>query len=194
MQKDLRLKKRIIVLIGGDTRYEQFAEISSLFEKHLYEKGYYVSLCTSHKGDEYIERILSYQPEGVIVLTSTLDTGQLNHIASGGVAVVLVNNIFYRDLDKRIAEIRPDSFGGIAKATEYLIEKGHKKISFFYGLPIKDNKAGNYRLQGYISAMKVKNLKPDVTRMKTAPFQIILLFVLVSRLFRSSFAWRIIEP
>ena len=155
-------KTNHIVLIGGDIRYEQFAEISSLFEKYLYERGYYVSFCTSHEGDEYIERMLSYQPEGVIVLTSTLSCDQLNNIAEKGFAVALTNNILYENLDNRIAEIRPDSFGGISMATEYLIKNGHEKISFFHGLPIKRKIEDNYRLQGYVSAMKVKNLKPDI--------------------------------
>lgn len=158
--RGLKTKKtNHIVLVSSDIRNEFFGDMAYAVEEYAYKKGYYVSLCNGRNNDEYIERLINYQVEGAFILTSKFKAEQLNRLSGKGVITILFNNREYSGLDKNITLVRPDFYNGAKKATDYLIENGHKSIAFFSDEPITGMEDNNFRLQGYISSLKEHNLK-----------------------------------
>jgi len=104
---------------------------------------------------QLIDYCQSWAIEGVLLSVSkqTLDLNHLNTLYDFDIPVVLVDRVVN---DKRFSTVTIDDKKASFDATEYLINKGHKRIVGFFGNP--DLQMTQERHEGFISALKKYNL------------------------------------
>lgn len=151
-------KTSVIGVIIPEIVHHFFSSVLRGIEEYANSKGYNVMVCLSNNSLEKealsIETLMEGSVDGILV-SVTHETQQkesydhLDTLVKDKFPVVLFDNIA-EELNCDTVTI--DDEGGAFKATEYLIEKGCKRIAL---LAIPDYvKIGHLRKQGYVKALK----------------------------------------
>ena len=147
----------VIGVIIPEIVHHFFSSVLRGIEEYANSKGYNVMVCMSNNSLEKeqlsIETLLEGSVDGILV-SVTHETQQkenyahLDTLLNDKFPVVLFDNIV-DELNCDMVTI--DDEGGAFKATEYLIEKGCRRIAL---LAIPDYvKIGHLRMQGYLKAL-----------------------------------------
>lgn len=158
-------KTSVIGVIIPEIVHHFFSTVLRGIEEYANGRGYNVMVCLSNNSLEKerlsIETLLEGSVDGIL-LSVTHETQRkesfthLENLVQDKFPVVLFDNIA-EDLNCDMVSI--DDEGGAFKATEYLIEKGCKRICL---LAIPDYvKIGYLRKQGYLKALKKHNIDID---------------------------------
>jgi LacI family transcriptional regulator len=102
-----------------------------------------------------LETLLSRQVDGIIVLGGRVSEGLLLEIA-GNIPVIVVGRTI-ADLAEQCLSM--DQFEGGYRATQYLIELGHRRIAHITGISYQNDSV--QRRKGYLQALHDARLEPD---------------------------------
>ncbi len=163
-------KTKTIGLVIPDISNQFFAEISRKIEDKGFEHGYSVILCNTdddpQKEKSYIDVLLAKKVEGIIFISTVVESNNLEKTMEFGLPIVVV--------DRDINEINSDivlvdnSIGGF-KATQYLIELGHRRIACIGGpSPITPSAQ---RAAGYKQALQEAGIPVDPTLLVFGDFR-----------------------
>lgn len=154
-------KSSHFALICDEIQNELFAEM----EKSLYDKGYYVSLCSSRIDDNFINMLVSRRFEGIFMTSNAFSVKQLNYIATSGIPMVFFKTRNYVGLDPRIVSVAPDFYNGVKKAMDYLVLKGHKSIALIPPVKYKTRgvRGDDFRVMAYVESLEKNDLTIDET-------------------------------
>lgn len=150
--------KNIGIIIPELTKHF-YSQLITGAETAASEYGYNVIVCQSHestyKEEKLIEVLLNSRVEGLLICITneTVDTERFTKIKNAGVPIVFCDRQM-ADLD--ITSVITDDYQGAFLATEYLINKGCKRIAHLAGpenIPNSQN-----REQGYKDAIKKHEL------------------------------------
>lgn len=152
-------KSSHFALICDEIQNELFAQM----ENYLYDKDYYISLCSSRVDDDFIKMLVNRRFEGIFMTSNAFSVEQLNYIASRGIPMVLFKTRNYVGLDPRIVTVAPDFYNGVKKSMEYLMLKGHRRIALIP--PVRYKTKGvhgdDFRAKAYVEALKKNDLPID---------------------------------
>jgi LacI family transcriptional regulator len=139
-----------------------FSTIISGIEEIAYDAGYNVMVCQSNESYERevtdTFALLSSRVDGMIVSVSreTTNFDHLREIKDRGIPLVFFDRLA-DGIDS--SHVIVDDEKGAFNATLHLIEKGYKNIGHIMGPP--NLGISKQRLQGYLNALKVKNITPS---------------------------------
>lgn len=150
-----------IGVIVSDISNPFFANMVKSIETEAEELGYMALFASSDENSEklsnLLERMLSKEVAGIIIVPCEGSEGTINTLVEKKIPLVL--------LDRYIPDIRTnyvclDNGKAGFEATETLIKKGHRKISMLcYDLELSNMKG---RISGYCKAMERYNLQDNV--------------------------------
>jgi DNA-binding LacI/PurR family transcriptional regulator len=127
-------KKRsgLIGIIMADLENPFYAELLARLSAELQSLGYATLLLTARSAsvDEFIERLLSYQVDGVILPAVTLSSRMAVALQRSGRPVVLVNNYVRDDL---VSSVINDNFRGGQMVGDLLVRAGYRRIAYIGG-------------------------------------------------------------
>jgi LacI family transcriptional regulator len=131
-----RGKSNMMALIISDIRNPFFPEITASFQDqalmHDVEALVFNTNYDPQRTLHVVKRLIGLQVPGVAVLTSQIDPGAIDLLASSGTAAV------YLDLGKVAPGISNILLGyehGIAEGLEYLAGLGHRRVAYIGGTP-----------------------------------------------------------
>ncbi|MDQ7818516.1 MAG: GntR family transcriptional regulator [Melioribacteraceae bacterium] len=167
-------KQVIIGLIVPDIRSGYAPELARGAEDEAARSKHSLILCSSDdlyiKADFHANRLIENSVSGVIfVPTASSDSKNrtiVQKFQEKNIPVVLADRtIPYLDLD----HVTTDNFEGAYNLTNYLIKKGHKKISFVYSNIFSTEKL---RFNGYKKALEDNEIQydPSIVVSHTGPF------------------------
>lgn len=157
-------KSHTIALIIPSITNDFYTQICEVIEEKLEQKGYHTYLCNTRRSVEkesrYIESLIARKVDGVI-FSPTRVKPEDNHVnlknieklKKHGIAVVAFGSQF-----KGVSQIYINTYQGAFDATSYLINLGHKRISFIDGLSAGTRKS---RRRGYIKALEEAQINFD---------------------------------
>jgi LacI family transcriptional regulator len=146
-----------------------FPEVSSMFtskilkgvEETVHHRGSSVIVCnTASNGEKtlkYLKLLQEKRIEGIIFVSELITDEYYKFITSMKVPVVLVATESYQ---YSIPYVKVNDRHAAFSATDYLINKGHKKIGMISGNP-KDMIAGQPRIEGFLDALQLRNLSEN---------------------------------
>ncbi len=153
-----RLRSRrtdTIGLIVSDIRNPFFTEVSRAVEDLAYQHQMRVILCNADEDPEkealYLDLMRDENVSGVI-LSPTLPTLARFRLGDYPFPVVLVDRC---DRDTAADAVVLDNVDSAYRLTAHLIEQGHRRIAFIYGVT---SATGRQRQEGYVSAMATHGL------------------------------------
>ncbi len=136
---------------------QYFAKITQMIEKILKKEGYSILVCC-HKDNgaaakKAIEFLVSKQVDGIIIEPVAGDEDYAVPILHSKIPFVVIDRALGRIKTDRVMS---NSTFGAYQATEYLIQKGHKKIAIITGTSQKNPGllAAEERYRGYLRAME----------------------------------------
>ncbi len=106
----------------------------------------------SAAGFDFLRLYYQRKVDGIILVAPPMDSHQIEEIEANNIPCVLINE---RYDNLKISYVDNDGKGGIYSATEYIIQKGHRKITFLKGSPGHNSED---RFGGYRQAMKDHNI------------------------------------
>ena len=158
-------KTSVIGVIIPEIVHHFFSTVLRGIEEFANSKGYNVMMCLSHgsleKEQLSMDMLLEGSVDGILVSVThqTQQKKDYNHIqqlVDDKFPIVLFDNVVD---DIRCDTLTINDEGGAFKATEYLIEKGCKRIALL-AIP-EFVKIGSLRKRGYLKALKKYSIKPD---------------------------------
>jgi LacI family transcriptional regulator len=155
-------KSHTIAVIVPDSTNHFFSNAIKAIQLAGYERGYHVltysTLDDAEKERAIFSLLRNGRVDGVIISTVN-DAEHVDHIkefSDKGYPVIFFDRVC-EDYDS--VKIITNDIEMASFATEFLIDKGCKRVAFLSVL--KDFSIGNNRLQGYIHALNKKNIPVD---------------------------------
>jgi len=149
----------IIGLILPDIFDEFFTEIIKGVEQYCFAHGYYTLVSSSHSTRTTAEAIIDFMGTGlvggIIMMAPAVSDEVKETLSKCEIPFVIING---RKEYEKSDTINIDNYNGAFKMVDYLInQKGYKRIAHVTGP--KPNADAEYRLKGYIDAMKKNNIQ-----------------------------------
>ena len=88
-----------IVFIADQIVTEHFSLLVSELDKHAYDLGYMISLCSNRNTQQFIDSIISRQYDGVIISSISFDKEYIKQLIAADIPVVLLVNRDYDDIE-----------------------------------------------------------------------------------------------
>ena len=117
-----------IMFIADDLENEHFGHLVSEMDKCAYSKGYLISLTGNRNDADFIQQIISRQPDGVVISSTTMRYEYIQKLADNNIPVVLIGTRDYHDMDPRISVVYTGLDEGIRSAVKLLVSKGRKHL------------------------------------------------------------------
>ncbi|RKD27565.1 transcriptional regulator, LacI family [Caminicella sporogenes DSM 14501] len=134
--------------------------------------NYDILLCNSYGELEqelkYLSLLKSKQVEGIIFMTWNLKKEHKEFLEKIDIPVVMINR---NTSDINIPSVCIDHFGAAYEMTNYLINKGHKKIALIR-TGIGNDAFGVDQYKGYTKALKEHNIEIDESLIKNGDFKL----------------------
>ncbi|WP_080873215.1 LacI family DNA-binding transcriptional regulator [Oceanobacillus timonensis] len=170
MASDLkRTKTNTIALVLSDLSGPFYSELIKGVQDIATANGFDLIACSSIGGKEStaVKFLMEKRVDGAIILANNISDAITRQAAQGGLPLVVLDR---KMQEEHIYHVKIDNVEGGFKATEYLIEKGHRHISYISG-PV-DSYDNKNRMKGYQRALakhQIKeyskwNLKGDFTK------------------------------
>jgi LacI family transcriptional regulator len=164
-------KSRVLGIIVPDILNPYFTELVRACDDAARSRGYITLVCNS-EGEQEIEdahltSLAGHRVDGVLLAASDVvpNAELLNRIR---LPVVCMD----REVDENphlVATVNTDYRSGAYQSTRYLIERGHKRIAFLSGAPVRSNT--KIRLAGYRDALEEAGIVFDPALVKCKEFQ-----------------------
>ena len=157
----LRTKKTgTIGVVIADNRNPFYAEVLNGMEEAAREKNYHIILANTQrdykKEEEAINLLLAKRVDGLLITPVQDKDDDIKNLIDANIPFVVVG----RDFENiEVDAIYNDEVKGGFLATEYLIKKGHKRISLIDGFLYKSPAKG--RLEGYKKALNKYRISLD---------------------------------
>ena len=157
----LRTKKTgTIGVVIADNRNPFYAEVLNGMEEAAREKNYHIILANTQrdykKEEEAINLLLAKRVDGLLITPVQDKDDDIKNLIDANIPFVIVG----RDFENiEVDAVYNDEVKGGFLATEYLINKGHKRIALIDGFLYKSPARG--RLEGYKKALKKYGVPTD---------------------------------
>ncbi|WP_019614593.1 substrate-binding domain-containing protein [Psychromonas ossibalaenae] len=162
LARSLKLKNtRTFGMLVTTSANPFFAEVVKGVERRCYEQGYNLLLCNT-EGDLdrlnfNIDMLLQKQVDGLLLMSDEIASQNLNIFSRHKPVPTVVMDC--GETNFPCDKIQDNSRHGGYLATQYLINKGHRKIACISGP--RDKQATSERFAGYIQAMNEAELEVD---------------------------------
>jgi LacI family transcriptional regulator len=163
-------KTKTIGLIVENISNAFFATLAKTIEDEAKKYDYKVVYCSTdndeEKARELINMLSQRQVDGYII-TPTLNLGEdIRKLQAENKPVVLIDRYFPQH--DEIPAVLVDNYEGVARGTEYLLEKGYKKVAL---VTIEADMAHmKDRLRAYCDVLKKHGISEEGRQVKIVPY------------------------
>lgn len=169
--RNLRTRRSsLVALVVADINNAYYSQIAKIIDDGLFGSGYNLLICNTDESIKKENKVLKVLVEkGVDALAISSAATNVNEIQSAinsGVNVVLLD----RMLDiKNVPFVGSPDYEDSKILTQYLVDKGHKKIALIAGT--KSATTSTQRYEGYKAAMEANDLAFDESSVIRALFK-----------------------
>lgn len=155
-----------IVFIADQIITEHFSLLVSELDKHAYDLGYMISLCSNRNSQKFISDIISRRYDGIIISSISFPNEYIQQLIDARIPVVLLANRDYSGI-QGAGLIHNGLYNGAKAVVRYLAEKGRRNIIYID----RFSKRGHFsdyndlRYRGFVEEMQTLGLSPDPARL-----------------------------
>ncbi len=177
-------KSAIIGLIAPEFTNEVFMKIARGIEEYIEKSGYSLIICNSDENLETekkrIELLIEKRVDGVIIIPATNRGRHFSRFTNLNIPTVFVDRLVE---DFNTDAVLVDNKRGVIKAINYFLENGLRRIAFIGGN--RELTTANERYNGYIEALKIKNIPADEDQILFGDFHLESGYKLMKKLMES---------
>lgn len=149
-------------LVVPDVRNPFFTSVARGVEDAGQRAGYTVVLCNSdqrvEKESAYLSVLREQRVSGIILAPSGHEATDIRRLVGAGMTVVLIDRAMP---ELGVSSVLVDNFAGAQRATQYLLDLGHRRIGVIAGAP--DVSTARERVEGYTAALAEAGVSFDPT-------------------------------
>jgi len=147
-------------LVVSDITNPFFTAVSRGVEDTGQKSGYSVVLCNTDEDVEkergYLRVLREKRVDGILLTTAGREGGHIQRLVEAGTKLVLIDRSIP---GLSVPSVQVDNFGGVHRATEYLLNLGHRRIGIVTGrLSVS---TADERLRGYEGALAAATVQLD---------------------------------
>jgi len=161
-----RRESSSVALVINDLSNPFFAEFAAGVDEALAAAGYVTLLGSSGESAERQQAVLAslveYHPAAIILSPAEVsEAARIARAIGPSTPLLVFNRHLTGDAPADFAYdfLGLDNRAGARRATEHLLELGHRRIAFFGGH--QDSSSCRERRQGYMDAMRAKGIEPE---------------------------------
>ncbi|MCG8484250.1 MAG: LacI family transcriptional regulator [Clostridia bacterium] len=164
-------KDKHIMLLTDRVSTEYYGELISDIEKSSKDLGYLVSISIISNTEAFINKIISWQIDGVIISSISFREDLIQKIVQARIPVILMKNRDYEQI-KGAAMINTGLYDAMHISVKHLYDTGCRNIVYLDRISIRDHFSDirDFRLRGYYEAMKdvgLEDKKHVITKCRT---------------------------
>ena len=152
-------RTRIIGLVVAYLENQFYPMALELLSRALQGRGYHILIFMAENSTERVPQVmaelLDYQVDGIITASVAMSNDLTSRCDAAGIPVVMFNR---GQDDARLSEVTSDNISGGRRATQFLIDGGHKRIAHVMGW--QGSSTGRDRAEGFRQAMAATGLDP----------------------------------
>jgi len=158
-----------ILFIADKIENEHFGKMLAEMNNLLYSEGYLISLAPNRDNDEFIQRIISRQLDGVIISSISMQESYINALSEAGIPVVVLMTRNYNNLAANIGKIYPGLYDGARECINHLHANGCRDIIYIDRMSSSGHFSdfSDLRLKGYLDELSALNLPFNSERIIT---------------------------
>lgn len=151
-----------IVFIADQIANEHFSLLISELDKHAYDLGYMVSLCSNRNTQKFVSDIISRRYDGIIISSISFPGEYIQQLIDARIPVVLLAGRDYRDV-RGAGLIHNGLYEGSRAVVRYLAGKGRENILYIdrYSARGHFSDLSDLRYRGFWEEMKAQGLDPE---------------------------------
>lgn len=158
--QSLRIKRtNTIGVIVPEVEMHFFSSIISGIQEAANRLGFNVMFCQSNESYDTelanIQALISSRVDGLLISLSreTKNPGHIHNLIEKNIPLVLFDRVFD---DIKTSKVIVDDYEGAFNAVSYIVKTGCTRIAYLGGP--SDMSISNYRLKGYLDALKQSNV------------------------------------
>lgn len=156
-------KDKHMMFLTDRIRTEYYGELISDIEKLSQDLGYLVSISIISNTEEFVNRIIRWQIDGVIISSINFKEELIQMLVDARIPVILFRNRDYGKV-KGAAMINTGLYEGVNNCIKYLYATGCRNIVYVDRISMRNHFSdiSDFRLRGYVDAMKEVGLEDNV--------------------------------
>jgi DNA-binding LacI/PurR family transcriptional regulator len=159
--RSLRIKdSKQFVFFCNDIRNPFYSQLVHRATKVATQKDYTVLFSPVVDNENHIKKMVSFQVSGVFASNNHMNVKQINNIAKRNIPVVLLRDIEWKDLDKRVSQIKVLFNSIMVEIIDHLREEGAKNICYVSSCSSLDEGKIDSKTIAFIKASK--NIKHSI--------------------------------
>jgi len=152
-------RTRIIGLVVAYLENQFYPIALERLSRALQERGYHILVFmaenSTEKVAEVVQELIDYRVDGIVTASVAMSNDITARLTAMGIPVVNFNR---GQDDARLTDITSDNIAGGRRATEFLIQGGHRRIAHIMGW--QGASTGRDRAEGFRRAMDAAGLEP----------------------------------
>ncbi len=157
--KSLKTKNsKQLVLLCNQVKNPFHADLISKITEIAYKEGFMMLFSNVLTEKDYIDRICSYQVDGVFIVSDNVLPADINRICSHGINVVLINNMTWTDVDRRVSRISIDLTDSVKSLVSMVLQKGNTNCLCITSLQHEEQIENDKKLIGVKEAFIENNI------------------------------------
>ncbi len=128
-----------IMFIADDIANEHFGHMVAEMDKCAYPKGYLISLTGNRNSEDFVQQIISRQPDGIVISSASFRREYILQFVNNNIPVVLIGSRDYDDMDPRVSVVYTGLSEGIRKAVKLLADKGRTHLVHIDRMSARDH-------------------------------------------------------
>lgn len=169
--RSLKIKdSKQFLFFCNEIRNPFYAELVYRATKSAQKDGYLIMFTSVIDDDNFINKMCSYQISGVFASNGKLKLKQINDIAKRNIPVVMLRDIEWADLDKRVTQIKVDYSSIMQEIVNHLKNEQYKDIFFISSSKSKEENRIDEKTRNFLLANenKEENVIYNITSTKDA--------------------------
>jgi len=152
-----------IMLLVDRIRTEAIGELITEIDNYSENLGYMISVSIIEDTDEYVNKIIDWQVDAVIILTIHFSSERIQNLINSGIVTILMENRDYSHINGAVL-VNTGLKQGAQMSVDCLYSRGSNKVAFADRISITDHFSDkkDYRLSGYLEGVKKYNQEPIV--------------------------------
>ncbi len=148
-----------LLLLCNEIRNPFHSELVFRMNNLAFKKGYVMLFSNIINDVDHINKLCSYQVDGVMIVSDRVEDSIVNKIVQRGIPTVLMSNKENVDLDKRVLYIKIDAGEAVKALVDHVVSRGHKKIAWISSASRIPAEEADGKTRGFLEGLKANGIE-----------------------------------
>ena len=144
-------KSNHILFIADDIQGEYFGKLISEIDTFAYNEGYFITLCSDRKDEDFVDRIYSRLFDGIVIGSANFPLEQIQRLVNSSIPIVLLEIRDYSSITGVYGLINTGLYRGARNCVRCLYDRGRRNLLYLDRISREGHRSGrdDWRLKGF---------------------------------------------